>query len=132
MAAASIKHSAHKIFGSRSSLSKSEPANPEQKQKELQFICDFVDQQVSDAPVRKQNGIQDQKLGNASRQLALKDFKLLKTLGTGQNIFPRNFVKSHADTRGIRNIRKGMAFILGIYPQSKAGPGLCDENSSES
>lgn len=88
MAAASIKHSAHKIFGSRSSLSKSEPVDPEQRDKELQFISDFVDQQLSDAPARKQNGIQDQKLGDASRQLAVKDFKLLKTLGTGQNIFP--------------------------------------------
>lgn len=83
MAAASIKHSAHKIFGNRSSLSKSEPVDAEQREKELRFISDFLDQQFSDAPALRQNGIEAQKLGQASRQLAVKDFKLLKTLGTG-------------------------------------------------
>lgn len=83
MAAASIKHGAHRLFGSHSSSIKSEPVDPEQREKEKQFITDFLNQQDFDAPPLNRVGTQDKKLGCASRQLSVKDFKLQKTIGTG-------------------------------------------------
>lgn len=85
MAAASIKHSAHKLFGSHSSSSiKSEPVDAEQRDKEKKFITDFLNQHDFDAPSPIRTSTQDRKLGRASRQLSIKDFKLQKTIGTGQ------------------------------------------------
>ncbi len=84
MAAATIKHGAQKIFGNHHrSSTKSEPVDLEQREKEKQIICDFLDQRDSDAPGLTRVGTQEQKLGVASRQLGIKDFKLLKTIGTG-------------------------------------------------
>lgn len=82
MAAASIKHGAHKLFGSHSSSIKSEPVDAEQRAKEKQFITDFLNQDFN-APELNRVGAHDKKLGVASRQLSIKDFKLQKTIGTG-------------------------------------------------
>lgn len=87
MAAATIKHSAHKLFGSHSSSVKSEPVDVEQREKEKQFITDFLNQQDFDAPPLNRVGTQEKRLGCASRQLSIKDFKLQKTIGTGQYAF---------------------------------------------
>lgn len=84
MAAASIKHSAHKLFGSHSSSIKPEPINAEERDEEKKFITDFLNQHDFDAPPPNRASTQDRKLGRASHQLSIKDFKLQKTIGTGQ------------------------------------------------
>lgn len=92
MAAATIKHGAHRIFGGHHrSLNKSDPVDVEQREKEKQVITDFLDQRNvsgigggggSPAGLARVASL-DQRLGLSSRQLGIKDFKLLKTLGTG-------------------------------------------------
>lgn len=92
MAAATIKHGAHRIFGGHHrSLNKSDPVDVEQREKEKQVITDFLDQRNgvgaggrggSPASLARVATL-DQRLGLSSRQLGIKDFKLLKTLGTG-------------------------------------------------
>lgn len=85
MAAAKIKGSAHKLFRTHSYVeSKPEPLNPEQKEKEKQFISNYLKRQDSPAAQPEHNGPEELKIGCSLRQLAVKDFKLLKTLGTGQ------------------------------------------------
>lgn len=85
MAAAKIKGGAHKLFRTHSyDVSKSEPLNPEQKEKEKQFISNYLKRQDSHLAQAEQNGSEELKIGCSLRQLAVKDFKLLKTLGTGQ------------------------------------------------
>lgn len=63
----------------------------EQREKEKQVITDFLDQRNgvvaggrggSSASLARVATL-DQRLGLSSRQLGIKDFKLLKTLGTG-------------------------------------------------
>lgn len=92
MAAATIKHGAHRIFGGHHrSSTKSDPVNVEQRDKEKQVITDFLDQRDgaggagggSPASLERVSTL-DQRLGLSSRQLGIKDFKLLKTLGTGR------------------------------------------------
>lgn len=90
MAAATIKHGAHRIFGGHHrSSNKSDPVDVEQREKEKQVITDFLDQR-NGIGARGGTGspagltrVADQRLGLSSRQLGIKDFKLLKTLGTG-------------------------------------------------
>lgn len=91
MAAATIKHGAHRIFGGHHrSSAKLDPVNVEQREKEKQVITDFLDQRdgsggFGESPASLERvGTQDQKLGLSSRQLGIKDFKLLKTIGTGR------------------------------------------------
>lgn len=87
MAAAKIKGGAHKLFRTHSndiSSNKSEPFNPEQKEKEKQFIANYLKRQDSPSAQPEPNGPEELKIGCSLRQLAVKDFKLLKTLGTGQ------------------------------------------------
>lgn len=86
MAAAKFKGSAQKLFRTHSYdvTAKSEPLNPEQKEKEKQFISNYLKRQDSHPVQPEQNGSQELKIGCSLRQLAVKDFKLLKTLGTGQ------------------------------------------------
>lgn len=84
MAAASIKHSAHKLFGSHSSSVKPEPVDAEQRDREKKVITDFLNQHDFNGPPLIRTSTQDRKLGRASRQLSIKDFKLQKTIGTGQ------------------------------------------------
>lgn len=92
MAAATIKHGAHRIFGGHHrSLNKSDPVDVEQREKEKQVITDFLDQRNGGAAGGRGGSpaslarvaTLDQRLGLSSRQLGIKDFKLLKTLGTG-------------------------------------------------
>lgn len=95
MAAATIKHGAHRIFGGHHrSSNKSDPVDVEQREKEKQVITDFLDQRNGTAAGGGGVGggspaslarvaTLDQRLGLSSRQLGIKDFKLLKTLGTG-------------------------------------------------
>ena len=85
-AAAKIRGSAHKLFRTHSYdvSNKSEPLNVEQKEKEKQFIANFLTRQDSATAQPEHNGPEDLKIGCSLRQLAVKDFKLLKTLGTGQ------------------------------------------------
>ncbi|MCJ1466860.1 serine/threonine protein kinase, AGC [Pseudocyphellaria aurata] len=109
MAAASIKHSAHKLFGSHSSSVKSEPVDVDQRDKEKQFITDFLNQDF-DAPPLNRVGTQDKKLGCASRQLSIKDFKLQKTIGTGT--FARVWLSSLAGSSG--KSRDNKVFALKI------------------
>lgn len=86
MAAAKIKGGAYKLFRTHTSdpLSKPEALNPEQKEKEKRFIASYLDQQFSPISPPQEDGVHELKIGCSSRQLVLKDFKLLKTLGTGQ------------------------------------------------
>ncbi|MCJ1349231.1 hypothetical protein MMC31_007467, partial [Peltigera leucophlebia] len=92
MAAATIKHGAHRIFGGHHrSLAKSDPVDVEQREKEKQVITDFLDQRdgngggVGESRTSLERvGTLDQRLGLSSRQLGIKDFKLLKTIGTGR------------------------------------------------
>lgn len=86
MAAAKIKGGAHKLFRTHSYdvSNKSEPLNPEQKEKEKQFISNYLKRQDTPAAQSEQTGPEELKIGCSLRQLAVKDFKLLKTLGTGQ------------------------------------------------
>lgn len=92
MAAATIKHGAHRIFGGHHrSSNKADPVDVEQKEKEKLVITDFLDQRDGSGggvggPLAslERVGALDQRLGLSSRQLGIKDFKLLKTLGTGR------------------------------------------------
>lgn len=86
IATAKIKGSAHKLFRTHSYdvSNKSEPLNAEQKEKEKQFICNYLKRQDSSTSQPEQTGPEELKIGCSLRQLAVKDFKLLKTLGTGQ------------------------------------------------
>lgn len=86
MAAAKIKGGAHKLFRTHTSdvSGKLEALNPQQKEKEIQFIASYLERQDSQVNPPQEDGVHELKIGCSSRQLALKDFKLLKTLGTGQ------------------------------------------------
>jgi hypothetical protein len=88
MAAAKIKGGAQKLFRTHTYdvSAKSEPVDPEQKEREKQFISNYLKRQDSQAAQPEHNGAQELKIGCSSQQLAIKDFKLLKTLGTGQRI----------------------------------------------
>lgn len=86
MAASKFKDGAHKLFGSHSHdvSSKSEPLNPQLKEKEKQFIANYLEQQDSRVVEPEHDGTAPGlKIGCSVHQLAIKDFKLLKTLGTG-------------------------------------------------
>lgn len=135
MAAASIKHSAHKLFGSHSSSIKSEPVDAEQREKEKQFITDFLNQQHFDPPPLNRVGTQDKKLGCASHQLSVKDFKLQKTIGTGQ-CTPEDFLENawqKINGRVFRDLCTGMAVIAGGSLGSDQGQkGLCSKDPPES
>lgn len=129
MAAASIKNSAHKLFGSHSSSLKSEPVDAELREKEKQFITDFLNQQNSDAPPL------NRKLGCASHQLSVKDFKLQKTIGTGQSPWKIPW-RTHGKrlTAGLyRDLCTGMAIIAGGSFRSEQGQkGLRSKDPPES
>jgi hypothetical protein len=88
MAAAKIKGGAHKLFRTHSYdvSAKSEPLNAEQKEREKRLISNYLQRQDPQAAKPEPNGSHELKIGCSSRQLAVKDFKLLKTLGTGQTI----------------------------------------------
>lgn len=83
--AAKFKDGAHRLFSSHShdTSTKSESLNPEQREREKQFISDYLDGQDSNAPKPEQDRKPRLKIGCSVQQLAIKDFKLLKTLGTG-------------------------------------------------
>lgn len=86
MAASKFKDGAHKLFGNHShdASSRSEPLDPQLKEKEKQFIANYLERQDSHVVKPEQDGsAPGLKIGCSVRQLAIKDFKLLKTLGTG-------------------------------------------------
>lgn len=156
MAAATIKHGAHRIFGSHHrSSTKSEPVDVEQREKEKQVITDFLDQRNGSAgagagsPASLERvGALDQRLGISSRQLGIKDFKLLKTLGTGQ-FYPLppsskrivgmegkrySLVMLNRSLSGnnCRNVCPRMALVVGGHQLGKRQrQSLCSQDPSE-
>ena len=153
MAAATIKHGAHRIFGGHHrSSNKSDPVDVEQKEKEKLVITDFLDQRdgsgggVGGLPASV--GTLDQRLGLSSRQLGIKDFKLLKTLGTGR-FYPLppssekivgmegkrhclEMLNRSLSGNNCRNFRPGMALVVGRQQLGKRQrQSLCSQDPSE-
>lgn len=86
MAASKLKDGAHKLFGSHShdALSKTESNDPQLKEKEKQFIANYLERRDTHVEEPKPDGTAPSlKVGCSVQQLAVKDFKLIKTLGTG-------------------------------------------------
>lgn len=156
MAAATIKHGAHRIFGGHHrSLAKSDPVDVEQREKEKQVITDFLDQRdgngggVGESRTSLERvGTLDQRLGLSSRQLGIKDFKLLKTIGTGR-FYPlppssEKMVKMEGKRHSLemlnrfllgndcRNFCPGMALFVGGQQLGKRQrQSLCSQDPSE-
>lgn len=88
MAAAAIKNLAHghgqKFLRSNSKAS-SQPKliDHEQQEKEKHFIAGFTELTRPLSPHQIAKDPRNKELGVTSRQLTLKDFELLKTIGTG-------------------------------------------------
>lgn len=156
MAAATIKHGAHRIFGGHHrSSTKSDPVDVEQKEKEKLVITDFLNQRdrsgggVGGSPASLERlGTLDQRLGLSSRQLGIKDFKLLKTLGTGRfYLLPPSSEKIvgmegkrlslemlnlSLSRNNCRNFRPGMALVVGRQQLGKRQrQSLCSQDPSE-
>lgn len=161
MAAATIKHGAHRIFGGHHrSLNKSDPVDVEQREKEKQVITDFLDQRNgggaggrggSPASLARVATL-DQRLGGSSRQLGIKDFKLLKTLGTGPFYppplsFEKNIVRMEVEgmrhslemlnrslsENDCRNFCPRVALVLGGQQFGKRKrQSLCSQDPSQS
>ena len=62
---------------------KKAPHNDEEEQKEKDFISNYEDVKCPLSPSQISEDPRNKQLGTSSRQLQLKDFELLKTLGTG-------------------------------------------------
>ncbi|KAL8974094.1 MAG: hypothetical protein Q9197_001662 [Variospora fuerteventurae] len=89
MATASIKHGAHKLLGrdNKSATCTSPPVDNEKCQQEKRSIASFYDnakplppEQIADSPRNKD-------LATSSRNLRIQDFELIRTLGTGGEVF---------------------------------------------
>ena len=59
------------------------PHDDEEEQREKQFIAHYEDTKEPLSPGHIAEESRNKRLGKSSRQLQLKDFELLKTLGTG-------------------------------------------------
>lgn len=83
-----------KLLGSnapRRSVPHSSEEKQHPKQKEKRFIANFKDSNGSPLPVEKiAEDPKHKQLGHPSRHLQLKDFDLLKTIGTGLQLSPQN------------------------------------------
>ena len=86
MAAAAIQTilapTAHKILGNKEPQC-SAHHNEDEKQKERQFVADYKEPEGSSPSLGEIS--RNLRLGASSPQLRLKDFELLKTIGTGRS-----------------------------------------------
>ena len=83
MAAAALSQfGAHRILGHKR-LSRPAPHDEAQEEREKAFIADFEECKKPLAPKHIAEDPRNKKLGASSKQLRLKDFELVKTLGTG-------------------------------------------------
>jgi len=93
MATAKFKshfHAPHgpKLFRSNSSNVLPEKAiDPEQKQKEKDFISCYECNGPPRTPSQIAENPRNKEVGAASKQLVISDFELIKTIGTGRSIF---------------------------------------------
>ena len=79
----------------RRSIPHSSDEKQSQKQKEKRFIADFKENARSLPPDKITEDPRHKQLGTSSRHLQLKDFDLLKTIGTGVpflHIYVRNCI----------------------------------------
>lgn len=84
MTASKLKDGAHKLFGSHSHDALSKTESNDLKEKEKQFIASYLERRDTHVEEPKPDGTaQGLKIGCSVQQLAIKDFKLIKTLGTG-------------------------------------------------
>ena len=93
MAAAAIKNLAHghgpKLLRSNSKFGQPKPIDPEEQEKEKNFIERFTENPRPLSPHQISQDPRNKELGCASRQLRVQDFKLLKTIGTGWAVYSR-------------------------------------------
>ena len=83
MAAAALSQfGAHRILGHKR-LSRPAPHDEAQEEREKAFIADFEECKKPLSPKHIAEDPRNKKLGASSKQLRLKDFELVKTLGTG-------------------------------------------------
>lgn len=83
MAAAALSHlGAHRILGNKR-LGRSAPHDDAQQEREKAFIAEFEECKRPLSPKHIAEDPRNKKLGASSKQLRLKDFDLVKTLGTG-------------------------------------------------
>lgn len=83
MAAAALGHlGAHRILGHKRS-SRPAPHDDAQQEREKAFIAEFEECKRPLSPTHIAEDPRNKKLGASSKQLRLKDFDLVKTLGTG-------------------------------------------------
>lgn len=83
MAAAALSHlGAHRILGNKR-LGRSAPHDDAQQEREKAFIAEFEECKRPLSPKHIAEDPRNKKLGASSKQLRLKDFELVKTLGTG-------------------------------------------------
>lgn len=84
--AKSATHSIHDIASGmlhRHKSSSEMPASAQQHNKEKAFVANFNDQQHPLAPDEVQQDPRNKELGRSSRGLSVRDFELVRTLGTG-------------------------------------------------
>ena len=74
---------AHKLLGTQAPLDRKPSYNELEKQQEKQRIADYSDSKGSLPPDQIKQDPAQKQLGQASHSLQLKDFDLLKTIGTG-------------------------------------------------
>jgi hypothetical protein len=74
----------HNVFH-RNSAVEVHPDDPEQRQREKDYITDFEHNPEPLSPHSIAENPNNKKLGHKSQQLRLEDFQLIKTLGTGES-----------------------------------------------
>jgi protein kinase A len=76
-------HSTHHTSTSSSSTNSSSVSSEAIKQQEKQFIAKFSEQPIVLPPDKIQQDPRNKELGGSSKGLSVRDFELVRTLGTG-------------------------------------------------